>query len=82
MDNKQKEKKKGGGGFFWVFFFVLFCFVFVFVLLFGLYWWHMEVPKLGVKSELQLLACATATGTPDLSYIYDLHHSSWQMLDP
>ena len=36
----------------------------------------MEIPRLGVKSELQLLAYTTATATPDLSIIYDLHHSS------
>ena len=34
------------------------------------------VPRLGIKSELQLRACATATATWDLSYICDLHHSS------
>ena len=28
---------------------------------------HMEVPRLGVKLELQLLACTTATAMPDLS---------------
>ena len=41
---------------------------------------HMEVPKLGVESELQLLAytTATATATWDPSCICDLHHSSWQ----
>ena len=44
----------------------------------------MEVPRLGVKSELQLpaqttaTATATATSTPDPSHICDLHHSSWQ----
>ena len=38
----------------------------------------MEVPRLGVRSELQLLAYATATAMQDLSYICDLHHSSWQ----
>ena len=38
---------------------------------------HMEVPKLGIKSELQLLAYATAAGRPDLSHVFDLHHSSW-----
>ena len=27
--------------------------------------WHMEVPGLAVESELQLLAYATATATPD-----------------
>ena len=35
---------------------------------------HMEVPRLGVESELQLLAYATATATQDPSYICDLHH--------
>ena len=38
----------------------------------------MEVPKLGVKLKLQLLAYATATATRDLSHIYDSHHGSWQ----
>ena len=28
---------------------------------------HMEVPRLGVELELQLLACTTATAMPDLS---------------
>ena len=40
--------------------------------------WHMEVPRLGVQSELQLMAHTTATATPDPSCICDLHHSSWQ----
>ena len=34
--------------------------------------------RLGVKSELQLPACATTTVTPDLSHICNLHYSSWQ----
>ena len=38
----------------------------------------MEVSRLGVQSELQLLAYATATATGDLSYVCDLHHSSLQ----
>ena len=39
----------------------------------------MEVPRLGIKSELQLLAYARATAIPDLSRNCDLHHSSqWQ----
>jgi len=38
----------------------------------------MEVPRLGVKSELQLPAYTTATATQDLSYVFDLHHSSQQ----
>ena len=32
---------------------------------------HMEVPRLGVKLELQLLAYTIATATPDLSCICD-----------
>ena len=44
----------------------------------GLHLWHMEVPRLGVYLELQLLAIATATATRDLSFICDLPHSSWQ----
>ena len=35
----------------------------------------MEVPRLGVESELQLLA----TATWDLSHICDLHHSIWKV---
>ena len=38
----------------------------------------MEVPRLGVKLELQLLAYATVMATPDLSHICKLHHSSGQ----
>ena len=53
------------------------CSLFFFFLL-GQHPWYMEVPRLGVKSELQLLANATATATPDLSHVCDLHHSSQQ----
>ena len=38
----------------------------------------MEVPRLGVESELQLLAYSTATAMPDSRRICDLHHSAWQ----
>ena len=38
----------------------------------------MEVPRLGVESELQLLAYATATATRDPSCIFDLHGRSQQ----
>ena len=51
---------------------LLFFFFFFFCLL-GLYLRHMEVPGLGAES-----AYATATATPDLSRICDLHHSSQQ----
>ena len=43
------------------------------------------VPRLGVQSEVQLLAYSTATAMQNLSHDdCDLHHSSWQcrILDP
>ena len=40
---------------------------------------HMEVPRLGVKSELQLPAYTTATATRDPSHVCDLHRSLWQL---
>ena len=42
----------------------------------------MEVPRLGVKSELQLPAYTTATATRDPSHICELHHSSRQCRMP
>ena len=42
---------------------------------------HVEIPKLGIKSELQLLAFTTAT--PELSFIGNLHGSRQrQILNP
>lgn len=38
-----------------------------------------KIPGLGIKLELQLLACATATIILDLSCICDLCHSLWQL---
>ena len=52
-------------------------FFFFFVFL-GLNLWHMEVPRLGVESELWMLAYTIATATPDPRHICDLHYSSWQ----
>ena len=44
----------------------------------GLNLQHMEVPRLGVKSELQLLAYAATTATPELSCICEVQCSLWQ----
>ena len=55
---------------------------FIFFLLFRLHLQHMEVPRLGVQSDLQLMTSATATATRDLSYICDVHHSSRQCRIP
>ena len=49
--------------------FFFFCFL-------GPHPWHTDGPRLGTKSELQLLAYATAMWDP--SCIGDLHHSSQQ----
>ena len=38
----------------------------------------MEVPRLGVESELQLLAYTTATATQDPNHVCHLHQSSRQ----
>ena len=40
--------------------------------------WHMEVPGLGVESELQLLIYTTVTAMPDLSHVCNLLRSLWQ----
>ena len=40
--------------------------------------WHMEVPRLGVESELQPLAYTAATAIPDLRPNCNLCHSSGQ----
>ena len=51
--------------------FIYFCFL-------GLHLWHMEVPRLGVESELHLLVYATATAMQDPSCVWNLYHSSQQ----
>ena len=59
--------------------------VIIYLLIFlGPHPWHIEVPRLGVKLELQLTAYAMATATRDPSRVCDLHHSSWhhQILNP
>ena len=61
----------GTGFVFW------FCLFVCFVIL-GPHPRHMEVPRLGDESELQLPAYTTATKMSDLSHICDLHHSSRQ----
>ena len=50
---------------------------------FNVFWWgphlwHVEVPGLGVQSELQPPAYTTATAMWDPSRVCDLHHSSGQ----
>ena len=58
---------------FFLSFFEFFNFLFL-----GLNLQLMEVPRLGVESELQPPAYATATATQDPSHVCNLHHSSRQ----
>ena len=60
-----------------LFHFILYI-IYLFICLLGPHVQRMEVPRLGIKSELQLLAYTTATAMQDPSCICDLHHSSWQ----
>ena len=50
---------------------------FQFLIFLGLHLQHMEVPRLGVESELQLLACTTATAMLYQSSLFSLHCSCW-----
>jgi len=43
---------------------------------------HMEIPRLGVESELQLPAYTIAIAMQDPSHVFDLNHSSWQCWFP
>ena len=52
-----------------------FIYLFIYFVFLGLHPWHMEVPMLGVKLELQLPPYTTAIATPDLSHICNLCHS-------
>ena len=58
-----------------IFFFFFFAFLNFFL---GPHLQHMEVPRLGVKSDLLPSVHATATAMRDPSHICDLHHSSRQ----
>ena len=50
----------------------------LFLFFLGPHVWHMEVPRLGVELELQLLAFATDRAMPHLSHICNLYCSLWQ----
>ena len=56
--------------------FYLFLFYFCIFVFSGPHPWHMEVPRLGVQSELQRPVYATATAMWDPSLVYNPHHSS------
>ena len=51
-----------------IYFYFYFVLSFIFL---GLHLQHMEVPRLGVELELQLLAYTTPTAMPDPSHVCD-----------
>ena len=59
-------------------FIYLFIYLFIFFVFLRPHPQHMEVPRLGVESELHLLPCTIGTATWDPSHVCDLHHSSRQ----
>ena len=59
-----------------IYLFIYYFFLFFFFPFLGPLPWHMEVPRLGVETELQLPAYARATTMQDLSRVCDLHLSS------
>ena len=57
-------------------FLLIYLFIFVFLPFLEPLLQHMEVPRLGVESELQPPAYARATAMRDPSHVCDPHHSS------
>ena len=63
-----------------IFFYFIYLFIYLFIYCFiWLHPQHVEVPRLGVKSELWLPAYATATAMWDPSCVCNLHHSLQQL---
>ena len=58
--------------------FLNFYYLFIYFCFLGPHPQHMGVPRLEVKSQLQLTASATAKATQDPNRICNLHHSSQQ----
>ena len=52
--------------------------IYIYMYFLGLQPQHMEVPRLGVQSELQLPACATAAALWDSSRMGKLYRNSQQ----
>ena len=83
MGSRELEKmpmEEAPTGSSWISEFILF----LFPSFLGPHLWHMDVPRLGVEWELQLLAYTAATAMPDPSHLCDPHRSSQhcQILSP
>ena len=86
-DNQNKLKPSVCVSVFWTTIYI--CYLIIIIIFFFLpflrpHWQHMEVPRLGVELELQLLAFDIAIAMHDSSLICDLHHSlqQCQILNP
>ena len=58
---------------------ICFIYIYIYIYIFSFlepYLWHVEVPRIGGESELQLPVYTTATATPDPNCICDICHSS------
>ena len=56
------------------------CLFFLFFFSLGLHLWHMEIPRLGTKSKLQLPAYAMVTATQDLNLVCTVAHCNARSL--
>ena len=63
---------------FCVFYYYYYYYYFLSLIFLGPHPRHMEVPRLGVELEHQLLTYTTATAMPDMSCVCNLYHSSRQ----
>ena len=57
-------------------------FFFFFFSFLRLHPWHMEIPRLGVESELQLLVYSTATATSNPSLVCNITAQGRRILNP
>ena len=64
--------------------YTFYLFIYLFSLFLGPHLRYMEVPRLGVESQLQVSTHTTATAMPDPNHVCHRHHSSWrcQILNP
>ena len=53
-------------------------YIYIYIYFLGQHPQHLEVPRLGVELQLQLLAYTPAIAVRDPSLVCDLRRSSWQ----
>ena len=78
ISHQHEQISKHNSLIFWVLYFY---YVFIFVFL-GLHPQHIEIPRIGVQSELLLAGYTRAAEMPEPSCVCNLCQSSWQLLIP